>query len=468
MRIIILTFLVSFSLQVMGQEKSLSEKIGKATLEQVKSSMGIYEDEELLSFVMTVGKKLEAQMGDKKKYDFKYYLVDTEDPNAFATAGGYVFVTRGLLAIIDTEDELAGVLGHEFSHVLLNHSEKKLARKIVPTLLELPGNIVGALFSETVGALLNAPIELTSNTVGSAFDRGQENQADKAGLALAAKAGFDPEALSSALTKLEFYVTTLSGKKSSFSLFDDHPLTDKRLKNLSEELSVMPDFEGTDESILSDLDGLVVGQNPRNGVVTSDNNFLHPDMNFAMQLPTDWRTKNTPESLTAVDQITRAALVLGFDGKHETPKAAYKDYVKELKGKKGLMLTVDKKKDVNGFEAVELFVESGKDKIVITWIKFGEMEGVLQLMGTANKEAQMDSVLASINSFNTITDSERGQVVTTRLRYEAAPDMTLSEYAVQKNLTDHLVLLEVINSTTKDERVKGEFIKFVEEEPYKP
>ncbi|PIB34245.1 hypothetical protein BFP72_01760 [Reichenbachiella sp. 5M10] len=453
---------------VAQESHSLGDKIGKMTFEQVKSTMGIYEDEELLTFVKSVGKKLEAAM-PKNDYDFKYYLVDVEEPNAFATAGGYVFVTRGLLAIIDTEDELAGVLGHEFNHVLLKHSEKKLGRSMVPVVLELPGNLVGSLLSKTLGELMNNPIKFSSEVVGAAFDRGQENQADKGGVKLAADAGYDPTALVSALTKLDHFVMTLDSVDHGMHLFDDHPVTAKRVENLHETLGEM-DFDSTlvQRSLLPELDGLLVGQNPKNGVVLEDNLFLHPDMNFSYQLPAKWSTKNTPASLTASNSKEGAALVLTFDGEHQTPKEAYKAYTKDL-NKKGLGLIVDKKLIVNGMEGIELTVEhydGREEKTVLVWLKMEGAEGVLQFTGSGKDEAALDTMNTSIRTFRTITEEERARVFNKRLRYEKAPNETLGAYAKRKGMEGKIEALELINNVDADQKITSEYVKYLEKEPY--
>ncbi|MCV9389460.1 M48 family metalloprotease [Reichenbachiella ulvae] len=464
----ILTGVFLFScVAVFGQGSTLSDKMGAATFAEVQRSMGIYEDEELLDYVMDIGRRLEEVMPEHDE-QFKYFLVDTEDPNAFATAGGYVYVTRGLLALLDTEDELAGVLGHEFSHILLKHSEKKIGRTIFPKVLEIPGNLVGSMFSELLGALMNNPIEVTAKTVNSAFDRSQENHADKSGVELAAAAGFDPKALSSALVKLEFFVQTLTEEESSFHLFDDHPLTKKRVDNLKEltaDMSMSDRY--VQKSILPAIDGLILGQNPKNGVVLEDNLFLHSDLNISFQLPEGWGSKNTPESLTATDRKSGSGLGLGLDEENESAKAAYKAYAKSLKGQKGLMLTVDKKKEIGGFNAVELLVEDGKSNTtVVTWIEFDGVNGLIQLVGSTSSEEQLNKIQQSISSFRLINEEERARVFTKLLRAEETEASTLSEYAKEKGFDGNIKILEILNGQSADDQLVDQEVKFMEKEPY--
>ncbi|UXP30644.1 M48 family metalloprotease [Reichenbachiella agarivorans] len=470
MRSLILILCVLVSSEIWGQNNSLGDKIGAATLEEVKRTMGIYEDDELLAFVQGVGEKLESAMPENK-YEFKYYLVDTEEPNAFATAGGYVFVTRGLLAIIDTEDELAGVLGHEFNHVLLKHSEKKIGRNIAPMVLEIPGNLVGTLFSKTLGELMNNPIKLGAKTVNAAFDRGQENQADEHGVQLAAAAGYDPVALVSALNKLEYFVNKVNAKGGGTHLFDDHPMTDKRVEKLDEIIKSMTmDSVYDQRSILSNLEGMIVGQNPKNGVVLKGNKFLHPDMQVSYQLPSDWSVRNTPQTLTASNSKKGAAVVLAIDAESEMPLDAYKAYTKKL-NKKGLGLTVDKKVEINGYQAVELLIDqyNGKgERSIVVWLKMEGVPGVLQFVGSGRDEEVLEEIKSSIYSFQAITEEERSMILSMTFNSEVAQEETVTELAERMGLSDQIKWLEVMNVTDADQKVTSPNVKYLDIEVYTP
>ena len=449
-------------------QSDFQDKVGAQTFEAMAKTQGFYENEELLAFVTYVGKRLEAQMTDNN-YDFKYYLLDVQEPNAFATAGGYVYVTRGLLSIIDTEDELACVLGHEFTHVLDKHSNKKLEREILPTLLKIPGNLVGTLMVEDVGNLMNLPIEATSKSVNSIFDRKQENDADEKGVILAAKAGYDPKALEVALQKLEFYMQVEGITTDRFSIFDNHPLTAKRVEHIE---SVLSEMEPKDYSkqlhILGRTDGLVLGNNPRSGILTKDNKFLHPDMNFALQLPAKWKVENTPAALTAIAKNQNAGLVLGADGTHSTCEEAAQEYIKKLEDKK-LELNYKGSQKLNGFEAswLEVNRSKGNSKSVVVWVKIGDEPGVLQLSGTAKDDEDYRAIVTSINSLQPVQNDDDSQITEKLLRFEVAPDMTLKEYADGKGADDTMMKwLELINGLKPEDKLNDEYVKYIEIRPY--
>ncbi len=448
-------------------QSKFEDKVGAQTFETMAKTQGFYDDPDLLNFVQNVGKRLEAQMPENG-YNFKYHLVDVEEPNAFATAGGYVYVTRGLLAILDTEDELACVLGHEFTHVLHKHSNKKMEREIVPTLLEIPGNLVGSLMANSVGVLLNLPIEATSKSINSIFDRKQENDADENGVKLAAKAGYDPQALITALNKLEMYVVTKSGSSSRFSIFDNHPLTAKRVIHIQEVVDGIDYTAKKQLHILGRTDGIVLGANPRSGIITKEGKFLHPVMNLSLQMPAKWKVENTPVALTAIAENQNSGLVLGANGKYETSNEAGQEYIQTLDGKK-IEYDYQESLLINGFKAswLEVRRKKGDAKSIIVWVKIGDVPGVLQISGTAKDDAGYRSISEAIKSLRPIQPEDDKLITEKVLRFEVAPQMTLAEYGKSKGANDTMMKwLEIVNGLRAEEMLNDEYVKYIEVRPY--
>ena len=112
--------------------------------------MGLVPDKELTGYVNSIGNRLVAAL-DENPFEFHFYVADDPIPNAFALPGGYVYLTRGILSLITTEDELACVMGHEIIHVTRRHSVRQMKTSILPNLLELRGNIVGTVVNEDLG-----------------------------------------------------------------------------------------------------------------------------------------------------------------------------------------------------------------------------------------------------------------------------------------------------------------------------
>ena len=165
--------------------------------------------------------------------------MNQSEPNAFAIPGGGIYVSRGLLALINREDELAGVLAHEIAHVTQRHSAKQQRKGILPGLLSVPGNVVGNVVGENLGALINAPIDTVGGAWLSRYSRGQESESDRIGIRTAAQAGYDPTALADILHRLEQDVASQTGQERRFSIFDSHPMTETRLKDIQSRAAAL-------------------------------------------------------------------------------------------------------------------------------------------------------------------------------------------------------------------------------------
>ncbi len=134
--------------------------------------------------------------GLSRHFAYRFTVVDQLEPNAFAVPGGYVYVSRGLLALAKSEDEIAGVIAHEIQHVERRHSVKQMRKEFGLGLLALPGQLVGGIVSEDLAALAGKPFE----AVAAGYSRDQEREADTLGQPLAAAAGYDPKAMAARVT----------------------------------------------------------------------------------------------------------------------------------------------------------------------------------------------------------------------------------------------------------------------------
>ncbi len=462
-------YLLSYSFAVNAQSR-FEDMIGERTYQTVERTMGFYEHEALLSFVKETGKKLEQQIPGNT-YEFKYYLVDTDVPNAFATAGGYVFVTRGLLAVIDTEDELAGVLGHEFTHVLHHHSTESMYRKIIPLILEIPGNLVSALFSDVVGNLMNLPIELTAGTVDAAFSRRQENDADSYGIELTTLAGYDPSGLESALLKLETYVEMRYNSPEHFTLFRDHPLTAKRAEHL-EKLMKRHHYQKKEETPLLDhQDGLLIGQNPENGVILADHSFLHPGLDLALQFPPDWIVQNTPAAVTSTDSSGRSGFLIGIETNYNDLDTAVAEMSRGLQ-KSYAMVEVTDTYDLNGFHAASIVVSGTNVQengiTLITYIELPESNGLLHCIGTAHSEEEFLKIEKITTSVHPLAEEEKTRITYQVMNVVQGGDETFEEFVsgYGPEVMENMELMQMLNRMDPSENVQGKPIKIIRTIPY--
>ena len=201
-------------------------KLGEQVSQQLREEFGVYQDKEVARYVSLVGKVL-AQGSTRPGLDWQFIVLDTDGVNAFAAPGGIVHVTRGALGLIKNEAELAGVLGHEITHVTAKHTVRSIQKnKLVSLTAEEVGGSAG-LSQSVLSRLAQAAYK---NVINNAFDRDDEIESDKVGIAIANKAGYAPAALSGVLQRLE---DRNSNQDQPNGMFASHPLIKDRVANIA-------------------------------------------------------------------------------------------------------------------------------------------------------------------------------------------------------------------------------------------
>jgi len=202
--------------------------IGEATAAKLVAIFGLYEEPRAVKYVNLVGASV-AQHAPRQDMKYHFGILDTEMVNAFATPGGYVFVTRGLLANLEDEAELAGVLGHEVTHTGERHIEKELrSRKMAAIGVEAGTEQI------PFGELAGLADRVTNQLLAGKLSRDKENEADTRGLELAAAAGYDPRAFPEFLGFLGQASDESGNKQAVGNLTASHPKFSDRVKRLEE------------------------------------------------------------------------------------------------------------------------------------------------------------------------------------------------------------------------------------------
>jgi len=203
------------------------QQLGAAVSEKIRTRYGVVQDAAVHRYIALVGGAL-AVSSPRPALSWTFVVLDTDGVNAFAAPGGYVHITRGALALLQDESELAGVLGHEIVHVTEKHTIKAIQKSKAVQM--------GA--SETLSgnsALLERAVNATyDNIVEKGFGREEENESDEKGIALANGTGYAPGGLGSFLTRLKERNKDSQEKRG---LFASHPEMDSRLANLKKEIA---------------------------------------------------------------------------------------------------------------------------------------------------------------------------------------------------------------------------------------
>ncbi|MGB5161278.1 MAG: M48 family metalloprotease [Thermoanaerobaculia bacterium] len=201
-------------------------ELGLAISNRIRARYGVAQDPEVTRYVSLVGATV-AQSSGRPTIPWRWIVLDSDVVNAFAAPGGYVHVTRGALAVIKSEAELAGVLAHEAAHVTRKHTLKALQKSLG---MELAQNQA----SFTVGsALFEAAADQAAKAVLAGFGQSEELEADQVGVEIAARVGYQAAGLTNFLGTLN---ALTAGSSSSSALFRSHPETDERIKKLNKTI----------------------------------------------------------------------------------------------------------------------------------------------------------------------------------------------------------------------------------------
>ena len=296
------------------QELELGHKAHQTLLEEY----GYYDDLELQGYVMQVGQAL-AAVSHRPELEYRFTVLDSDVVNAFATPG-YVYITRGLLARMDSEAELAGVLGHELGHITARHAARGIGQQQTVGLIQL---VLGTV---TDSRLLHQAGDLLGTAHVRGYGRENELEADRLGAEYAARAGYDPEALLDVIRVLkdqeayELRRAREEGRPAQVyhGLFATHPDNDLRRQEIIREArkhQAAGSGQVRREEYLRQIDGMVYGPSEAQGIMR-EGRFYHGALNFTMALPEDWPVRNLSTQLAASAPDGHARLRLMMLGRH--------------------------------------------------------------------------------------------------------------------------------------------------------
>jgi predicted Zn-dependent protease len=262
------------------------------------------------AYVVRVGKNIAVQSGlGNAESDFNVTLLNSSVNNAFAIPGGYVYITRQLVALCNSEAEMAGVLGHEVGHTAARHSKKRQKNQTIASILGAVGSIGGALLGDSGGLLgaLGSGLKQYSGTFAQLFSlsysRGQEEEADDYGIRYLSKAGYDPTALSSMLTSLALQTAVdarVSGQAGGAipEWASTHPDPAKRVvRAATKAKSYAASTVRKADTHFAAINGMLYGDDPEQGVIEGQD-FLHPGLLMKFTAPTGFGMQNGTDTVS--------------------------------------------------------------------------------------------------------------------------------------------------------------------------
>jgi predicted Zn-dependent protease len=294
-------------------------KLGHQTDAEVIKEYGVFEDAKLTAYLNDFCQRL-GKVSHRPQLSYRFKIVDASVVNAFAVPGGYVYFSRGILATLNDEAELAGVMGHEIGHIAARHSAKQYSKAQLAQL----GLGVGTILIDS--PILSGLAQLGAGMLFLRFSRDNEREADDLGIEYASKTGYDATQLASFFETLE-RMNPGSDQSGLPGWFSTHPSPQDRVqvvrmraKEWQQKLN-LKDLKINRDSYLRKIDGLMFGDDPRQGYI-EENVFYHPNLRFQFPVPVKWKINNKPSQVQMVSEGQDAFILLSAKSVSSSTEAA--------------------------------------------------------------------------------------------------------------------------------------------------
>jgi len=398
---------------------------------EIIKEYGVYDDPQLSTYVNQVGQKAlqESQLrqpstpAEFRDTPFTFRVLDSPVVNAFALPGGYVYVTRGLLANLDSEAQLGVVLGHEIGHVAARHASTQALHMEIAQV----GLIGGAVIAEQIKRGAGEPVLAVGSLAGQflflKYSRDDERQADQLGVEYAAKAGYDAGQASAFFRSLARLSSKQGGNIPTF--LSTHPDPGRREQTVARMAAEWKqqgyaDTDVNQPQYYRQITGIVLGDDPRQGLV-QNGIFYQPQMGFQFPVPANWSMTNSPQAVQLVDPSKRAGLVLQ-SGQAATPDLAAARFA----GQSGVVVSEKTSSMVNGMPAVTVVAnapdgQGGVVRVMRTFIGFdGKVLDFIGITSTDAFPAFQATFAQTAGGFNRLRDQRIAAMKPVRLQVVTA------------------------------------------------
>ena len=305
---------------VMDEQTEISE--GRKAHQQVLAEYGALANPRLQTYVNGVGQRL-AQQSHRSNLQWTFTVLDSPEINAFALPGGFVYITRGLMAYLDSEAELAGVIGHEIGHVTARHGAQRATSQQNAGIGVLAATVLGVVLeSAGVGGAAQTVSQIGQGVAAgrlASYSREQETQADQLGAEYLSRNRYNPRNMVDViqvLKNLERFAAEQARAEgraapTGGNWLASHPSNDKRLADIQQ---VAANYTGTYEDdgrarYLQAVEGMPFGDSREQGVVRG-RNFYHEDLGIALTAPQGWQVRNSAEAIMLVNGAGDAGIIV--------------------------------------------------------------------------------------------------------------------------------------------------------------
>jgi predicted Zn-dependent protease len=441
-------------------------QMGAQAHQDVLKEYAALDNPALQAYVNEVGQRL-AKQSHRPSLPWHFTVVDSPDVNAFALPGGYVYITRGIMAYLNSEAELAGVVGHEIGHVTARHGVRQQSASTAAGLGAVLGSILMPGMNNQAGATL---LQTLAQAWTAGYGREHELESDRMGAEYLARTGYDPQAMIAVVTVLknqELFAAEQAERdgrqpRTYHGTFDTHPSNDERLKQVvaeADKYKIALPREGR-STYLEKMAGVVFGDSPEQGVIRG-NALLHDKLGLAIQFPQGWQVQNRPDRVVATSPKGDALVELQQGPKGGKPLETLQ---------KGLKLDAGARYDSGSLSGYPAAFAAGAQQgkpVVVAAVAFNGTQFLIAGMAKdkATYDRERSTLRGAINSFHAIKPTEKLAARSYVLRLlTAQPGMTMAALARQSPLeNDAESQLRLMNDLyPSGEPLPGQLIKIVQ------
>lgn len=404
-------------LMLMSEEQEL--QLGASYDPQVLATFGLYENAALNNFVQSQGNQM-GKISHRPNIQYHVKVVDSPVVNAFAVPGGYIYLTRGILAQLNSEAELAGVIAHEMGHITARHSASQQTKQTLGQLVLIGGMIA----SKTVAQYADYAMQ-GMQLLFLKFSRDDEREADRLGTMYSSLIGYDAHQMAE-FFKVLYKMDLASSQGGVPTFLSTHPDPGDRYNYVNQRATAWQDslklkeYKVNRDSYLKLINGIIYGEDPKQGYCEGTT-FYHPELKFRFTYPTGWQFQNSPMQVQMAP-TDGSALVLFMLSGQKTLKAAADTALAQY----GLTLVSSKNVTVNTLPGLAtISTQTSQDqstgatstnRILSYFINYNNMiytfHGVTTDANFANHASAFESTMAS---FAKLTDASKINVTPNRI-----------------------------------------------------
>jgi predicted Zn-dependent protease len=428
--------------------------MGRESDKAISAQLGIYDDSELQSYVQRLGAEL-AAISERPELDWTFRVLDDPVINAFAAPGGYIYITRGILAHLESEAALCSVIGHEIGHVTARHGASQMSKAQLMQVGLVGASIMAPERMDQFGGIAMLGTQL----LFMKFSRNHERQADDLGLRYLVRGEYDPNPMPEVFDMLG-RASEAAGQGRVPGWVSTHPRPENRSQRITDQIAALDQsFDGyavNRAEFLRMIDGISFGEDPRLGYF-KENLFYHPEMRFRYEFPQGWNLQNQTQAVVGISGEKDAIVQITLSDK-ETAAEALRSFLElEVVTPAGSW-----NRPVSGLtSAGSVFAVNREQNSLRGLVAFVEHDDrVFMLLGYTLLErwSGYQSLLrSSLASFARLTDRRYIDVLPKRLEVvRPGRSMNLQQFADRYDATVDLATLALINGIETDTRLRGD------------